>query len=174
MKRALALLLSLMCAAPAWAADGELELKIKAAFLFNFAKFVDWGPDKLASADAPIQICVVDPDPFGDILDETVRDKRVGGHPLVIRHLQPGAELRNCHILYAGSRDEAVLAGIFASIGDNGVMTIHEAERPVSGGVARLYLDQNRVRFEINTAAAEHEHLQISSKLLSVATVVQR
>jgi hypothetical protein len=177
MKRALAiLLLAVLGASAARAAvvDADLELKIKAAFLFNFAKFVDWGPDRLASAEAPIVICVVPPDPFDGILDETVRDKRVGGHPLVVQRIAPGSSLRGCHILYAGMRDPSALIALFASTSGGGVMTIHEANEALPGGVARLFLEENRVRFEINTAAAEREGLQISSKLLSVASVVQR
>lgn len=158
------------CAAAAQSSD--LELKIKAAFLYNFAKFVDWGP-KLVDPDEPIQICVMEPDPFGTILDETVRDKRIATHPLLVRRIASG-DLRSCHILYAGTRDAQALGALFAVTSGAGVMTIHEAGSALPAGVARLYLDQNRVRFEINTAAAERENLQISSKLLSVASVVHR
>lgn len=168
------LLLLALLALPAPAQDAELELKVKAAFLFNFAKFVDWPQEKFAGPAAAIELCVLEPDAFGEVLEETVRGKQIGARPLQVRRTTPERDLTGCHLLFAGDQDPMRLAGLFGQVSGTGVMTVHESPQAVPGGVARLFLDQRRMRFEINTTAAEREHLQISSKLLSVAEVVKR
>lgn len=154
-------------------AQGELELKVKAAFLFNFLKFVTWPPGRAPTAAAPPVLCVVGAADFAAVLAETVRDKEVGGYEVRVLNLAPGESLASCHAAYlpASSADKAE-AQLRGTAGYS-VLTVHEADQAVPSGVVRFFLEDRRVRFEINTTAAEREHLQVSSRLLGVATRVQ-
>lgn len=155
-------------------AQVELEQKVKAAFLFNFMKFVTWPPDREPAEQQPYVLCVVDDQRFTRTLHLAIRGKVVSGRPVEVRELAGGAPLRVCHLVWLGAgpgpqATESVLRGAAGG----GVLTVHEAEAAVPSGVIRLFLDQQRIRFEVNTAAAEREHLQLSSRLLGVAVRVQ-
>ena len=160
-------------AAQAAGVDTILEYKVKAAFLYNFAKFVSWPAEKFASPQSPIEICVLEPDPFGAILDETVRGKSVDGHPLLVRRGSQVESLRECHLLYADESDSRRVEQIFGQLAPNSVMTVHSGDRVLGSGVARFFLDERRIRFEINAASAERAGLQLSAKLQSVAVIVR-
>lgn len=162
-----------VCAPSPGHAQSDLEWKVKAAFLYNFAKFVTWPADKFASTQSPIEICVLEPDPFGATLDETVHGKSVDGRPLVVRRASRIDSLRSCHLLYADGAGEERLAQMFSQLAPHAVMTVHSGGVALSGGVARFFLEDRRVRFEINAAAAERAGLQLSAKLQSVAVVVR-
>ena len=170
---ALVLLVSL-CADSASAAGSDLELKVKSAFLYNFARFVIWPAQKFANASSPFQVCVLEPDPFGAILDDTLRGKLVDKHPIVVSRSSNIEELKSCHIVYAAATEPTSVEGAFASLAGAGVMTVHESDRPLSAGVVRFFLDERKVRFEINATAAAREKLQLSPKLQSLAIIVQK
>ena len=153
--------------------EEPLTLKLKAAFLFNFAKFVSWPEAKFAAPTSPIELCVLEPDPFAEILDETVRDKQINNRPLVVRRSPYPEELRGCHLVYSAQTDARALENLFGRLAGAGIMTVHEGAGATRHGVARLFFEGRKMRFEINTLAAESEGLQLSSKLLSVASVVQ-
>lgn len=167
-----AAVLALAAAGPA-SAQSDLEFKVKAAFLYNFAKFVTWPVEKFASPQSPIEICVLEPDPFGPILDETVRGKAVDGRPLVVRRGSSIDNLRSCHLLYGDHPVPDRLQALFSQLAASSVMTVHSSDRGLPGGVARFFLDDRRVRFEINAASAERAGLQLSAKLQSVAVIVR-
>ncbi|HUP91817.1 MAG TPA: YfiR family protein [Solimonas sp.] len=166
--------LALAAGAPVQAAD-DLELKVKAAFLFNFAKFVVWPEQKFESAQAPVELCVAEPDPLGPALDDAVRGKKIESRPLAVRRVPWRlAEMKSCHLLYVAARDERMPAGLLDELAAAGVMVVHESGEAIPGGVVRLFLDERKMRIEINVAAAERAGLHISSQLMSVAQVVRR
>lgn len=169
---ALAALLVPAAAAPA-TAEAELEYKVKAAFLFNFARFVVWPQEKFSAPDSPIDLCVLGNDPFGATLDETVRDKTVASHPLRVRRATQPEALRGCQIAYIASDHPARVAAALETLAGNGVLTVHEAPETLRNGVVRFLIEDRKVRFEINAAAAAREELQLSAKLLAVAYVVK-
>lgn len=155
-------------------AQTDLEHKVKAAFLFNFLKFVTWPPERTPAEREPYVLCVIGDARFTHTVEQAVQDKTVSGHAVEVRDLAPGAPLRACHLAYlapgpAPSAAESALGSASA----NGVLTVHEAQAAVPSGVMRFFLDQKRVRFEINTAAAERENLRLSSRLMGVAERVQ-
>lgn len=154
-------------------AEADLEYKVKAAFLFNFARFVIWPPDKFPAPDSPIELCVLGNDPFGATLDETVRDKTVASHPLRVRRANHPEALRGCQIAYIGNDSPARVANALEVLAGNGVLTVHEAPETLRNGVVRFLIEDRKVRFEINAAAAAREELQLSAKLLAVAYVVK-
>jgi hypothetical protein len=154
------------------------EYLIKAGFIFNFAKFVEWPPTTFPQADSPIVIGILGTDPFGAIIDQIVQDKKIGGRGFVVKRLKWGVdtkELRECKILFVGASERAHLDELVQIVRGLPILTVGEtpgfAER---GGVIRLVLEDNRVRFEVNVEAARQAGLTISSRLLTLARIIQQ
>jgi hypothetical protein len=154
------------------AADDPLEYRVKAAFLFNFARFVTWPPSRFAADDSPVELCVVGAGGFRQVLEETVAGKTAAGRPLQVRGIQQPRELLGCHVAYVLADTPQESERLLAQLAGQGVLTVYERANTLATGVVRFYLDDRHVRFEINAAAAEREKLQVSSKLLAVARVV--
>jgi hypothetical protein len=148
------------------------ESEVEAAYLYNFGKFATWPSDR-AVADSPFEICIVGKDPFGKVLDATVLGERIGGRTIAIKRLSQVKQAESCSILFVSSSEEGRLGSILDSAHRFNLLTVsdvkHFAER---GGVIGLVVQQDRVRFEVNRAAAERCHVQLSSELLKVAVKV--
>ena len=154
------------------------EYLIKAGFIFNFAKFVEWPQSTFSQPDSPIVIGILGTDPFGSIIDQIVQDKKIGGRGIVIKRLKWGADskdLKECKILFVGASERAHLDELVQTLRGLPILTVGEtpgfAER---GGVIRLVLEDNRVRFEVNVDAARQSGLTISSRLLTLARIIQQ
>jgi len=172
------LALALLSPGPVHAAEADdsdaLERKVKAAVLFNLAKFVIWPADKLPNDGSPLRVCVLKPDPFGSTLVDATQGKVVNGHPLHVTVVGQSAELRSCHIAYTAEQTEAQLQLTMAALAGGSVLVVHEYHSALRDGSVRMYISSNKVRFEINAAQAERERLQLSSKLLGLSDVVRR
>jgi hypothetical protein len=148
------------------------EYQVKAAFLYNFAKFVEWPAG--AGVDAPLVIGVLGKDPFGSQIDRAVEGKTVNGRRLMIKRFSSLEAYEYCHILFVSSSERSNLPQIIAAVRNSSVLTVSETERFAHiGGIINFVTIENRIRFEINQAAAERAGLKISSKLLSLARVVR-
>jgi hypothetical protein len=148
------------------------EYRIKAAYLFNFAKFVEWPPEAFATAYEPIAICVLGQNPFGSILEETVRGKFVGKRGFEVRQSSSAQEAGNCHIVFVSASERARSSSLLEALKNKQVLTVTEADGVNSNvGVVSLSLKDGRVRIEIDPGAAERARLRISSKLLSLANI---
>jgi hypothetical protein len=170
------LVLILLAAAAAAGADArkDLEYQVKAAFLFNFAKFVEWPADAFAKPQDPVAICILGTDPFGESLDQLVRGETVNGRPLVVRRPRQFLEVRECQILFLAAEERAHQSKILSVVEGASILTVGEGDGFLAdGGVIRFVLEENRVRFEVNLAAAEASRLKLSSKLLRLARSVQ-
>lgn len=151
--------------------ESKLEYKVKAAFLLNFTKFVEW-PAAGASASAPFSICILGEDPFGTALESIVEGERVNGRRLVVQRVRPH-EAQSCQVLFAG-KGEGDLGKILQELRP-GVLTVGEGTRFLhEGGMIAFVLESRRVRFDINQTAAARAGLLISSRLLNVARNVER
>jgi YfiR/HmsC-like len=149
------------------------EYQLKAAFLYNFAKFVDWPSNSFANDHSPFAICILGVDPFGSTIDDTLRGKTIGDHPVVVQRGKEPADVRHCHIIFISSSEKRRLPEILAALQGVNALIVGETERFAdSGGTIQLMIEQNHVRFAINTDAAESSGLRISSKLLALAKVV--
>lgn len=149
------------------------EYQIKAAFLFNFGKFVEWPPSSFADASAPLRICVLGPDPFGEQLRNIVNEKTVNGRKLVIDYVVDPSASRTCHILFIASSKKNRIGQILEMLRGSTALTVGDTEGFVQrGGMINFVLVDNRVQFEVNRWAIEVAGLKISSKLLSVAKLV--
>ena len=148
------------------------EYQVKAFFLYNFARYVEWPAQALGPGKDPIVICVLGRDPFGAALQQAISGKAIDGRSLVIhelRELRPGC---NCHILFVGASERKLSPSALKA---SGVLTVGETpEFLKDGGVINFKLEDGKVRFEINVAAADQQGLRISSKLLSLAEVVRK
>jgi len=146
------------------------EYQLKAAFLLNFAKFVEWPPRVFAEATSPIVLGILGENPFGDVLKRTIRDKTINDRPLVIKEFRSAAEATNCHLLFIGASQKAHLPEILAGLRGASVLTVGETDRfTESGGMINFIRQGNKIRFQINEATAKSVGLKISSKLLNLA-----
>jgi hypothetical protein len=162
---------ALLATAPAPSPQAVPEYKVKAAFLFNFAKFVEW-PERDHDRDS-VTIGVVGLDPFGKSLDEVVRGKSVGTRRIAIRRFAGIAELEPCDILFISRSESSRLEEILKALEGTATLTVGEDDEfAIRGGIIRFFIQESKIRFEINLDAAEHEGLHVSSKLLQVARTV--
>jgi hypothetical protein len=164
--------------ADAQAGDGSdsSEYLIKAGFIYNFAKFVEWPAGTFSQPDSPIVIGVLGIDPFGSVLDRIVEDKKIGARRFVVKRYKWGKDLRDlkdCKILFVSASERAHVDEILQIVKGLPILTVGEtpgfAER---GGVIRFTLEDNRVRFEVNVDAAHQAELNISSRLLTLAKII--
>lgn len=149
------------------------ESQVKAAFLFHFAQLVDWPADPNSDGNRSLIICVFDDDPQRHELQSTLEGKLIGERVLHIRLLSDPQAIPGCNILFL-SRDEGPRqSAILRDLRDRPILTVGETESFLSdGGMIRFHLEADRIRFDINLAAADSAHLKISSRLLLLATSV--
>jgi hypothetical protein len=180
----LGIVLFLFLAPFAWSfgsADGDdggqagIEYQTKAAFLFNFAKFVDWPPHKFNEPDSPLIIGIVGSDPFGGLLDEAVQGRQINDHSVLILHIETLEELRKCHMIFVCRSEAERLGPILSEVRGDNVLTVGETDKFISkGGIINFVMVGDTVRFQINDSAARHAGLKISSKLSSLALPTAR
>jgi hypothetical protein len=151
------------------------EYQIKAAFLFNFATFVDWPSRKFTEPDSPLIIGIVGSDPFGGLLEEQVGDQRINDRTVIVRHIQSMEELRKCHMIFVCRSEEDRLGPILSEVRGDNVLTVGETDKFISrGGMINFVVMDGSVHFEINDSAARHAGLKISSKLANLALRADR
>jgi hypothetical protein len=163
MRRAILTGIAIALLAPAGAPPAEdLEYRVKAAFLFNFLKFIEWPS---AQSGSPWVIGVLGHDPFGNVLDSTVRGKVVNGRLVEVRRYARASDVKDCNVLFVGRADYERLGTPV----EQGLLTVGEAPGFLkSGGVINFYLEENRVHFEIHAAVARSVGLHVSSQLLKL------
>jgi hypothetical protein len=147
------------------------EYQVKAAFLYNFAKFVEWPSEAFASDSAPFVIGVLGQSPFGNDLESTIKGKQVKGRKLEIRMFASAADpdLKTCHILFICNSPKQRLEALLKLLKGSTVLTVSETENFTRcGGMINFVMEGNKVRFEINDDAAQNARLTISSKLLNL------
>lgn len=148
-----------------------LEYQVEAAFLLNFTKFIDWPAGAFAGRDSPIAICVLGDDPFGRILDDIVQGETVNARKVVVQRISQTPAARTCQVVFIAGGEKDIPKTL-SSLG-SGVLTVGEGERFLrAGGMIAFVIDDRRVRFDIDQAAAARAQLNLSSKLLSVARAV--
>ena len=179
------LLVRLMVVASVWALAAvsilhsqqskPAEYEVKAAYLYNFGRFVEW-PGKVASDKSDsFRICVLGQDPFGRILDKALSGETIDGKHVVAKRITKPLEAVDCRILFISSSEEKRLNDTLMAIDKAGVLTVSDMPEFLQrGGMIQFVLDSNRVRFEINLTAAENASLTLSSELLKVAKAVRK
>ena len=151
----------------------DREQQIKAAFLYNFVKFVDWPIEVLPETSDTISICVLGDDPFYETL-ETIKGKTVKGRRLAVRRVGAVKDLESCHVAFIGAAEEKRLPQLMQRLQGSSVLTVGDMEGfTQSGGIINFVVEKNKVRFEINVNRAERARLKLSSQLLGLARVVR-
>jgi hypothetical protein len=164
--------LALHSASPGRAQQAS-EYQVKAAFLYNFTKFVEWPAEVFPSADAPLQICVLGQDRFGRDFDDLIAGRIVNGHRLQALRLSDERSAKACQIVFIASSDKREMQRVLQGLKGTSILTVGDtAGFADMGGMINFVLDGNRVRFEINPKAAEQARLKLSARLLTVAKLV--
>jgi hypothetical protein len=146
------------------AAEGNLSIEyaVKAAYLYKFAPFVQWPEPRTA----PFSICIAGRDPFGDILEKSIANQKINNRPIAVREVTEVKTLRDCDVVYIGEQGSDALR----ATSGYPILTVTDETAPApEQGVIHFVIRDNRVRFEINEAAAARQGLGISSKLLKLA-----
>lgn len=151
------------------------EYQLKAAFLYNFTKFVEWPSPHFRDASQPITIGVLGRNPFGDELQKLVAGRTVNGRPIAVRGLISAREAREVDLVFVAADEDEQFAELLAVLAGAQVVTVGESRRCAAlGGVITFTMEADKVRFEINQGTAEAAGLKISAQLLKLATVVRQ
>ena len=166
---------SVLMSLPGLAADNPKpgEYQVKAAYLYNFGRFVEW-PSTSVSKGGPFTICVLGPDPFGSALDATLAGETIDGMSVVPRRVSRPRDAVRCRILFISSAEEGSLKETMAVLDKVSVLTVSDISQFTRrGGMIQFSLEGNRVRFEVNLTAADRAGLTLSSQLLKLAMSVK-
>jgi hypothetical protein len=151
------------------------EYRVKAAFIYNFAKFVEWPQQTFKTPADPIVICLLGQNPFGAALVDAVTGKAVEGRTFQVRQLNADQGAGGCQIVFVGASERKRVRAFLAEIKNGGVLTIGETDDFTSqGGMINFKIEAGRVRLQVSMDAADEARLRISSKLLSLAEIVKR
>ena len=150
-------------------AQDVTEPALKAAFIYNFAKFTEW-PADLLPARAPFTICVLGDAAVADAVERLSRDRTLSGRPIKVFRAADAGSLPGCQVLYLSKVPAARAAVALASARGVPVLTLSDNEGfMAAGGIAELYFEHGQLRFDIDLEAVKRSHLQISSRLLALA-----
>lgn len=161
---------ALLLALVSLAASAPTEYEVKAAFLFNFARYTEWPEGAFADAEAPLVFGVLGEDPFGELLDRTVEGKRLHERPIVVKRAARLADLGRVHVLYVSRSEQERLDEILADLARRPVFSVSDLPSfAQDGGIARFVRVNGKVQFGIEARRAEALGLRISSHLLKLA-----
>jgi hypothetical protein len=173
-----ALALLLFFAAPCASAQAQSasEYQVKAAFLLNIAKFVDWPDASLGSPQDPFTVCIIGQDPFGDALDKTLAGKTVGARNISVDRFpftnNPAAP-RRCQIAFVSSSEKHHWRDVISAFRATSTLLVGDSDGfAASGGAVEFLIEDGHIRFAINPEAADRANLKVSSKLLSLAKII--
>jgi len=162
----------LLFACAAFAQTAEVS-QVKAAYLYNFTKYIEWPPDTFHSADDTAVICVIGDDRTGKILEQVTLGRKANGRPVQARNPRSLNELRSCQVLFIGFEDRERITGILRNLHDSRVLVVGQTERFLSlGGMINLVQKNGSIELEIDTKVTEAAGLKISSRLLFISRIV--
>jgi hypothetical protein len=151
------------------------EYQVKAAYLYNFGRFVEWPPRVTSASTGSFTICVLGEDPFGRALDATLAGETIGNQKVAARRISGLQQSVDCQILFISSSEAKRLNKIIEALGDSAVLTVSDIPQfSQRRGMIQLLMEGNRIRFEVNLAATQRAGLTLSSELLKVATAVRK
>jgi len=156
-------------------AEATPEYKIKAVYLFNIVRFVKWPTNAFSAPDSPLVIGILGDNPFGNELQKLMDGKLVGRRAIVVKHAATAADAKACHAVFIPASEQANLLLHLATLRNAPVLTIGEsAEFLDDGGMIEFFVEQQKVRFNINQAQADTEGVQLDSQLLNRANTVRK
>jgi hypothetical protein len=148
----------------------SVETRLKGVFLFNFAQFATWPPERLPDTSTPLIIGILGSDPFGGFLDEVVADETIQGHPIEIRRYTAAQEATASHILFIGKDKSREVVDILKVLKGHDVLTVSDMDDfTAKGGMLKFFVADNKLRFELNMKEYKSTNLQLSSRLMRLA-----
>jgi hypothetical protein len=169
------LMITLGLSFPIAQASQPTEAQVKAAFIYNFAKFTEWPSYLLRDPDKPFVIGVLGDDEFYEALKEVVKEKSVQERPVSVRRITKAEDGRSCHVLYIGDSQEENITYIFDTLKDFHVLTVGDINGfAKKGGMINFVREGKFIRFEINVNAVERSGLKVSAQLLKLAKIVNK
>lgn len=148
------------------------EYQVKAAFLLNFAKFVEWPQDAFAGPEDPLILAVLGEDPFGDALG-SMKGRLINGRKILVNRYKDVRDIRACHVLFISSSEQESLASVLRYLRNSKILVVGDmVDFAMRGGVINFIIEDKKMGFEINIDAARRAGLTISSKLLSLAKII--
>jgi len=151
------------------------EFEVKATYLYNFARFVEWPTTAAAAKSDSFPICVLGQDPFGPALDAIVAGETIGGKAVLAKRVLKPQDAVSCRVLYISSSEETRLRAVLAGLDKAAVLTVSDIPQfSQRGGMIQFVQESNKIRFEVNLASAEDAGLTLSSELLKVAVLVRK
>jgi len=168
-----ALLAAAMAFVPMAGHTAADEYQVKAVFLFNFSRFIEWPASAFSKSDAPFVVGIYGNDPFGGNLDEVVKGESANGHPLVVRRVRSAEEAAGCQILFIPKEENRRLEELVSALAKSHTLTVSDLPGASQRGVMiRLVTENSRIRLRIDVEAARAAQLTISSNLLRAAEIV--
>ncbi len=154
-------------------ASASEEYKVKAAFLYNFARYVKWPSEAFVDDDAPVVVAVFGDDPFGSALVDALAGKQIGERRFVIERISAVDKLRPVHLLFVPDTSERDIGAIVEHYAGTSTLIVGDSLKTVEvNGSIGFFIEQKKVRFAINTAAIKRSNLEVSSQLLKLARIV--
>jgi len=159
-----------------WCRGDEPALaRVEAAFIYNFTQFVEWPANTFANKDAPFVVAVVGEDPLSGWLEKAMTGKVAGGRPIVVRHISSAEQIDGCQILFVPAAQDAASQAILAKAAGHPFLTVGQTDAFMhEGGAARLFVEDGRMRFQINPDVVDAAKLKASAKLMKLARIYKR
>ncbi len=172
-RRLVSVLFLLLCAGVA-AVHGQdvTEVRLKGAFLLNFARFTQW-PAEVLQGSSPISACVVGDRVMGDSFSETVKGKQLGGRSIAVTFVAATTALPTCHLLYVSGVADTRVTEIVSTVRDVPVLTVSDVDTFTKrGGIVQIFVEGGKMKFRINAKSAKRARLQLDARLLALAEIV--
>jgi hypothetical protein len=151
------------------------ENQVKAAFIYNFAQFVEWPDDAFLGNGAPFVVGVLGDGALHATLEQALKGKTAGGREFAVRYFARTADITRCHILFVGASEQGRAAEVIQKVSHQGTLTVGDFDGfTAAAGVVRFMTEDNKLRFEVNVDAANDERLRVSSKLLKLARIYNK
>jgi hypothetical protein len=149
------------------------EYDVKAVFLFNFVQFTEWPTNAFATTNSPLVIGVLGKDPFGAILDTTIKGETFNGRTLKVQRFSRVEDVKDCHMLFVSSSEASRVGPVIEALKNRPILTVGESDGfALSGGCVRFITENSKIRLRVNLESVKRAQLTLSSKLLRVAEVV--
>jgi hypothetical protein len=165
------LIASVLLVSPTYSAEVALEYKVKAAYLLNFTRYVEWPTEAFNASDSPLVICVLGADPFGSVLDKTISNKSSQGRRVVVQRFHdPSRASGACQLIFISQSEQSRESELLKTTSGKPILTIGESSSFLQrGGIINLGIFDEIVRFDVNLRAAEAAQLKLSARMLPLA-----
>jgi preprotein translocase subunit Sec61beta len=170
-----AIIAVLTAALPCRADAPTREYQVKAAFIYNFTAFVQWPDSAFVSKDSPFVIATVGSDPFNGALEQALAGKSVAGHSIVVQHFSSADSMSPCQLLFVPASEDSSLNDLFAKLNGLPILTVGESDVfSPAGGAIRFFVEDKKMRFEIDPDSINSAGLKVSAKLMQLARIYKK